>query len=605
MSIRIPGGICALTLLLVLGACGGGPDRTSMPANPADTIAPTVSITSPTASGSYSTASATVALAGTALDNVGVINVTWRNVTNSTSGNASGTNPWSIASISLVVGSNAITVTAHDAAGNTRDAALSVTHTLGGGISLSGSVDSSLINRNGTNAVYVYSGSVVPDDIGSATPPLATAPVMQDNNACTFSYQLAGLAAGTYTVAFTNQAANDTPGNDAITFLGTAQVAVGGGGGAIHNFSPTRAPLQVGPTRTLRTPSAAAAIAQTGDVIEIDTVEYLNDVVVWRQNNLTLRGVGGRAYMHATQIIPFDGTDQGNGQGIWVTQGRNIAVENIEFSGASVPDQNGAGIRANGTDLAVCNGYFHDNENGILGGAGIVIIEYTEFNHNGFGDGFTHNMYFGETVTRFTLRYSCSHRARIGHNVKSRAQENYILYNRIMDEADGTASYSIDIPQTGLTFIIGNLIQQGPNTDNPAIIAYGAENTNNPVHELYVINNTIVNDRPQGGQFITISGGTTARFVNNLFVGPGTVPAGAGVTSTTNLTPASGSSAGLVNSTAFDYHLTSTSPARNAGTDPGTAGTVSLTPTSQYLHPINREDRPVDATIDIGAYEFQ
>ncbi|HKW36428.1 MAG TPA: hypothetical protein VJO54_01310, partial [Burkholderiales bacterium] len=200
--------------------------------------------------------------------------------------------------------------------------------------------------------------------------------------------------------------------------------------------------------------------------------------------------------------------------------------------------------------------------------------------------------------------YSYSHRAQIGHEVKSRAQENHILYNRITDE-DGTASYSIDLPQTGLSFIIGNMIEQGPNTDNPAIIAYGAENTNNPDHNLYVVNNTIVNDRTQGGQFITIAGGTTARFVNNLFVGPGTVPGGAGVTSTTNLTFSSGSAAGLVDAAALDYHLTSTSPARNAGTSPGSAGSVSLVPTSQYLHPISRENRPTDVTIDVGAFEFQ
>jgi hypothetical protein len=376
-------------------------------------------------------------------------------------------------------------------------------------------------------------------------------------------------------------------------------------GTTVHNFLPNRR-LQVGPTRALSTPSAASAVAQNGDVIEIDAGEYLNDVSVWRQNNLTLRGIGGRAYMHSTQIIPYvqGGTDQQNGEGIWVQSGQNLTVENVEFSGASVPDQNGAGIRANGSGLAVCNGYFHDNENGILGGTGVVLIEYSEFDHNGFGDGFSHNMYFSQDVTLFTLRYSYSHRARIGHNVKSRAQENRILYNRIMDEVDGTASYSIDIPQTGLTFIIGNLIEQGPLTDNPAIIAYGAENTNNADHELYVVNNTIVNDGPSG-PFITISGGTTARFVNNIFAGPGSVPSGAGVTSMNNLTAASGTAAGLVDSGAYDYHLTSTSPARDAGVDPGAAGAVSLTPTSQYVHPISREDRPVSGALDIGAYEFQ
>ena len=73
----------------------------------------------------------------------------------------------------------------------------------------------------------------------------------------------------------------------------------------------------------------------------------------------------------------------------------------------------------------------------------------------------------------------------------------------------------------------------------------------------------------------------------------------------TNLTFNPASQAGLVNAAGFDYHLTSTSSARNAGTTPGTAASFSLTPTSQYVNTANRQDRPVDGTIDIGAYEFQ
>jgi len=110
-----------------------------------------------------------------------------------------------------------------------------------------------------------------------------------------------------------------------------------------------------------------------------------------------------------------------------------------------------------------------------------------------------------------------------------------------------------------------------------------------------------VNDRGSG-RFIDIAAaGTTARFVNNIFAGGGSIAGGAGVTSTNNLT----TSPGLVDSANFDYHLTSTSAARNAGVDPGSVGAFSLVPTSQYVQPISREDRPVDGAIDIGAYEFQ
>src|SRR5262245_28193117 len=121
--------------------------------------------------------------------------------------------------------------------------------------------------------------------------------------------------------------------------------------------------VRVGPTRTLKTVRAAAQVVQDGDTVEVDAGVYSQDVATWSRNNITVRGVGtGRAHMRA------DGAQEG-GKGIWVLYGRNFTAENIEFSGASVPDQNGAGIRGDGAgSLVVRNCYFHDNENGILGG---------------------------------------------------------------------------------------------------------------------------------------------------------------------------------------------------------------------------------------------
>ncbi len=258
--------------------------------------------------------------------------------------------------------------------------------------------------------------------------------------------------------------------------------------------------LQVGPTRKLKTPSQAAAAAKNGDTIEIDAGLYSGDVATWTRNNLTIRGVGGRAHLDAHG-------SNAQGKGIWVIQGANTTVENIEFSGATVPDQNGAGIRQEGPGLTLRNCYFHDNENGILTGANLssdIVIENSEFARNGFGDGQSHNIYIG-TVRSFTLRYSYSHLAKIGHLVKSRAQTNYILYNRLTDET-GTASYEIDLPAGGRAYVIGNLIQQSPTTDNETIISFAEEGGRNAVQELYVVNNTIVNDYVEGGIFVHVSG---------------------------------------------------------------------------------------------------
>jgi hypothetical protein len=71
---------------------------------------------------------------------------------------------------------------------------------------------------------------------------------------------------------------------------------------------------------------------------------------------------------------------------------------------------------------------------------------------------------------------------------------------------------------------------------------------------------------------------------------------------TTNLAT---SSPGLVSMTTYDYHLTSSSPAVNAGTAPGSVNGYDLTSTYQYVQPAEREARPVNGTIDIGAYEYK
>jgi hypothetical protein len=80
-----------------------------------DTTPPSLTITSPS-SATMSTTAASVTIAGTASDNVGVALVSW--ATNfGQAGVASGTTAWS-AAIPLIVGNNSVTVRAADAAGN-------------------------------------------------------------------------------------------------------------------------------------------------------------------------------------------------------------------------------------------------------------------------------------------------------------------------------------------------------------------------------------------------------------------------------------------------------------------------------------------------------
>jgi hypothetical protein len=452
---------------------------------------------------------------------------------------------------------------------------------------LSGAVDSSLLARHqeSANLIYVFAG------FGTTSgTPVATAPVIQNAGMCTFRYQLAGLPDGNYTVALTK--------DGGASFTRSANVTVAGT--AVRDFGPARV-LRVGAGRPFTDPEAlnSAGVLQSGDVVEIDAGVYNGPASSWATSNITLRGVGGRAHL----VAP---ADISNGKAIWVTQGSNTAVENIEFSDAAVPDLNGAGIRAEGPDLVVCGSYFHNNEQGILGNdtAGNILVEYSEFAYNGNCiDLCAHHVYFGHN-DRVIMRYNYLHHAIQGHLIKSRAKETHILYNRVMDETDGNSSYQIDLPNGGLAYVIGNLIQKGPNTDNSGeLIIFGEEGFNNPRRKLYVVNNTLVNDFGGNPFFVWVgSGSETAIVMNNLFVGSGTIVGGGGpATQTTNVQT---NTPNLVNRTAFDYRPTASTPGIGQGTAPGSGDGFDLTPVYQYVHPYNREPRPIRNAIDIGAYEL-
>jgi len=95
-----------------------------------DGDAPTVSLLTPTTGGTYSTTSRTLTLTGVSADAVGVSQVTWAN-SRGGSGTAAGTTNWTVQGVALQLGTNLITVTARDAAGNAGQAVLSVTATDG------------------------------------------------------------------------------------------------------------------------------------------------------------------------------------------------------------------------------------------------------------------------------------------------------------------------------------------------------------------------------------------------------------------------------------------------------------------------------------------
>lgn len=271
--------------------------------------------------------------------------------------------------------------------------------------------------------------------------------------------------------------------------------------------------LTVGPDQQFATIRAAAAAAQAGDTVRIAAGDYRKDVATWTASNVTICGTGGRARLFA------DGVNEG-GKGIWVIKGSNTTIVNVEFHGAKVPDRNGAGIRQEGPTLTLRHTGFFDNENGILtndGTGSTITIEHSEFARNGFGDGYTHNIYVGR-IGRLNVRFSWFHEAKIGHQLKTRARENVIEYSYFMDGPAGTSSYLLNFDNGGRAIVRGNLLQKGPKADNSTAITHYANVWGADYNSLTLEHNTIVSTYP-GGRFIDVNTGAAVTLSGNLFAG--------------------------------------------------------------------------------------
>jgi hypothetical protein len=359
--------------------------------------------------------------------------------------------------------------------------------------------------------------------------------------------------------------------------------------------------LTVGPGRTHASPCDAVAVAKPHDVIEISAGTYTDSCSIAVQG-ITLRGVDRQPK------IDLSASDHpAQYKGIYVIDADDITIENLELSGAHISDDNGANaaalrVQAAGLTVRGCN--IHDNQNGILGGTtGTLTIEHSEFANNGLGDGCnqggcTHNLYIANIDT-LTFRFNWSHHVATdtndkGHLLKSRAKNNFILFNRLSGE-DGFDSYELDLPNGGLAVVVGNLIQKGPKAGNSTLFSWGEEGASNPDKRIFLASNTFVNDYGSG-KFVSVSGATLTAH-NNLFSGAGTVSS-SGVLSADNLTE----DPLFVDRAHYDYHLLSGSPAIGKAVDPGMADQFSLKPVSAYAHPLLEVAR--SKVEDVGAYEF-
>src|SRR5579875_2019828 len=259
----------------------------------------------------------------------------------------------------------------------------------------------------------------------------------------------------------------------------------------------TQTILTVGPGQQYSTISAAIAAAdQMGGNADIRVAAgtYTNDGgYLWDGiNNVTIEGVGG-----TVKIV--DPSYSAGGKAAIVTGGQNIVLKNLDISGVTVSDGNGAGVRYDQGTLTLDNVSLHNNQDGILGAAysnGAITIENSNIYSNGAGDGYTHNIYIGD-IANFTLTNSYVHDANVGHEVKSRAENNTITNNVIADNSS-SSSYAIDLPNGGNATVTGNVIEQGANNSNHVVNSYGEEGNLHAGTSVTFANNQIINDDGNG-----------------------------------------------------------------------------------------------------------
>lgn len=355
--------------------------------------------------------------------------------------------------------------------------------------------------------------------------------------------------------------------------------------------SASAATLVVGTDAPLATLADAVRQAHDGDTILVRSGEYRGDVALIEQKRLTIRGIGQRA------VFIADGRDV-EGKAMLVVRDGDIEIENLEFRGARVPDGNGAAIRFEQGRLLLRRCAFFDNQNGVLTAnfaAAELIIEDSEFAQAPqVASPLPHLLYVGR-IASLKVSGSRFHQGHVGHLLKSRARRTELAYNLIVDGADGRASYEVDLPNGGDALLLGNVIGQSAHSENPVLVAYGAEGNAWPHSRLRLAHNTLVNDGLRPAWFLRVWSErlpphTRVQAFNNLSVGVGVfAPAAAGGlahNAADFVGNAAATRAMLAAVDTQDFALAPGSKLRGTGVDASTAFAGELAPRFEFTLPV-------------------
>ncbi|MFO0555176.1 MAG: hypothetical protein U0271_42755 [Polyangiaceae bacterium] len=406
------------------------------------------------------------------------------------------------------------------------------------------------------------------------------------------------------------------------------------------------ATYQVGAGKPYATIQDTLGMLAPGDVVEVDgDATYPGDLWFRAEQSgtadapVTIRGIPVNGKRPVIQGV---GTEQWHDIIVFFNA-NHFVFEGFEIIGDGNVDHFGLVHKADDVTLRdlVVHGVANQGLLGTDSESGSLTLESSEFYGNG-NDLYQHQIYMATDESMypgsvFRMQYCYVHDGAGGNNVKSRAERNEIYYNWI----EGAVYHELDLigpdgqdPSLARedSDVVGNVLVKhsewriarigGDGTGNTAgryrfvnntmvlgassDVAIGLQQT---VESLEMDNNVIVRIGAAGGSVWNHAEpeGPDPELVgshNWIQDGIGDIPAGF----TNTLT---GASAGFQNDADFDFRPVAGSPLLDAGTTetliagapvPNALGVAADVPPSRLAG--TQGDRPVDAAIDIGAFEL-
>ncbi|MCZ6508164.1 MAG: polysaccharide-degrading enzyme [Acidobacteria bacterium] len=297
--------------------------------------------------------------------------------------------------------------------------------------------------------------------------------------------------------------------------------------------------------------------------------------------------------------------------------------------------------------LVVRNCELHDSGNGLFVGAfdgqtEDVLIERSYIHDNGNGGSiFHHNTYTSSIGIVYQYnRFGPLRPGADGNNLKDRSAGLVVRYNwieggnRQLDLVEANDAPAISHPDYRATHVYGNVLIEPDGAGNSQIAHYGGDGGDPSQYRkgtLYFYNNTMVSTRSGNTTLLRLSTNDEAADVRNniLYVTapgdrlamldaagqltlrhnwtkPGWVATHGTLTGTLDDdgSGVTGPAPGFVDEGTQDYHLASDSDAVDAGTVLHPDVLPDHPVMRQYLRHTQDEPRPLDPTLDIGAFEY-